>query len=259
MRLLTFILIALTTVLFGQWSPTPVKPVKVLFIGNSYIYYNDMPAMLAEMTASYQHYIQSESETPGGYSLKHQVSDGNALKKIQKGYWNFVVIQEQSEAPAAPIADVKANTFPFAKYLDSVVHVYNKNSKSIFYMTWGRKNGSTNFCNKWPDVCTYEGMDNLLAQRYTSMAKDNHAVLAPVGAVWKYIRKNYPKIELYDPDGSHPSEAGSYAAACTFATIIFKKDPTQIKFDSKLSAEDARNIRNATKKVVFDRMGDWYY
>jgi hypothetical protein len=258
MRALIFLLVISITVVFGRRSPTPVKPVRVLFIGNSYIYYNDMPVMLSKITASYKEYIQSESETPGGYTLKHQVSDGNALKKIQRGYWNFVVLQEQSEAPAAPIEDVKANTFPFARYLDSVAHTYNKGCKSIFYMTWGRKNGSS-LCNKWPGVCTYQGMDSLLAQRYTTMAKDNHAVLAPVGAVWKYLRKNHPKIELYDPDGSHPSEGGSYAAACTFATIIFKKDPTTIKFDSKLSASEAEQIRKATKKVVFDRLGQWYF
>ncbi len=262
MRLLIFFLLVASTTLFGQSAskkPTPVKPTRVLFIGNSYIYYNEMPEMLAKMTASYQEYIQSESETPGGYTLKHQVSDGNALKKIQKGYWHFIVLQEQSEAPAGPIADVKANTYPFAHYLDSVARQYNKNCKSIFYMTWGRKNGSTNFCNKWPGVCTYQGMDSLLAQRYTTMAKDNQGILAPVGAVWKYIRKNHPNIELYDPDGSHPSEAGSYAAACTFATIIFKRDPTQIKFDSKLSAEDAEKIRNATKRVVYDHLREWYF
>ncbi len=259
MKLLTLFLVVMSCALFGQSSPTPVKPVRVLFIGNSYIYYNDMPIMLEKMTASYQEYIQSESETPGGYTFKHQVSDGKALQKIQKGIWHYVVLQEQSEAPAAPINDVKVNTYPFARYLDSVAIKYNKGCKSIFYMTWGRKNGSTNFCNKWPDVCTYEGMDNLLAQRYTTMARDNHAILAPVGAVWKYIRKNYPKIELYDPDGSHPSEAGSYAAACTFATIIFKRDPMEIKFDSKLTAGEAEQIRVATKKVVFDRLGEWYF
>jgi hypothetical protein len=91
------------------------------------------------------------------------------------------------------------------------------------------------------------------------MARSNRAILSPVGAVWKYIRKYYPGIELYDPDGSHPSEAGSYAAACTFSTILFRKDPTKIKFNSKLPATHAEQIKIATRAVVFDHLGEWYY
>lgn len=72
-------------------------------------------------------------------------------------------------------------------------------------------------------MCTYAGMDSLLHLRYMMMAEDNHAVVSPVGAVWNYIRANFPLIELYSPDESHPSVAGSYAAACCFYTSIFRK------------------------------------
>ena len=54
------------------------------------------------------------------------------------------------------------------------------------------------------------------------MANDNKALLSPVGAVWKYLRNNNPGISLYQSDESHPTLAGSYAAACCFyALIIF--------------------------------------
>jgi hypothetical protein len=90
------------------------------------------------------------------------------------------------------------------------------------------------------------------------MAEANNAVISPVGAVWRYIRQNFPLIELYNADGSHPSEAGSYAAACCFYTAIFKKDPTQIPYNFTLNTSDAAQIKSAAKLVVFDSLSTWH-
>jgi hypothetical protein len=89
------------------------------------------------------------------------------------------------------------------------------------------------------------------------MADSNHAILSPVGEVWKYIRTNFPSIELYQSDESHPSIAGSYAAACSFYTALFRKDPTNITYNSTLSPEVAENIRTAAKLVVYDSLMKW--
>jgi len=98
----------------------------------------------------------------------------------------------------------------------------------------------------------------LLHLRYMMMAQDNNAEVSPVGAVWHYLRLNAPGIELYSADESHPSPAGSYAAACTFYTSMFRKSPVNITYDYTLSASDAAIIRNAVKAVVFDSLTHWY-
>jgi PKD repeat protein len=89
------------------------------------------------------------------------------------------------------------------------------------------------------------------------MAEMNEAVVSPVGAVWRYIREEHPLIELYSSDESHPSLAGSYAAACSFYTSIFRKDPENITYESGLNAIDAANIRSAVSVVVFDSIQNW--
>ncbi|MDP2385363.1 MAG: T9SS type A sorting domain-containing protein, partial [Bacteroidota bacterium] len=63
--------------------------------------------------------------------------------------------------------------------------------------------------------------------------------------------------ELYQSDESHPSLAGSYAAACCFYSSIFRTDPTQIKSDYGLNALEAVVIRNAVKTVFYDQMNNW--
>lgn len=90
------------------------------------------------------------------------------------------------------------------------------------------------------------------------MAENNNAIVSPVGAVWRYIRENYPSIELYQADESHPSVAGSYAAACCFYTTIFRKNPLLISNNYSLPASLAANIRQAVKTVVFDNLLNWH-
>jgi hypothetical protein len=101
-------------------------------------------------------------------------------------------------------------------------------------------------------------MDSLLNLRYRMMADSNNAIVSPVGAVWENIRQNFPLIDLYQADESHPSVAGSYAAACCFYTALFRKDPTLITFNSGLSATDAANIKNAAKLIVYDNLLNWH-
>ena len=124
-------------------------------------------------------------------------------------------------------------------------------------MTWGRKNGDASNCANFPPICTYNGMDSLLRLRYMTMADDNEAQVSPVGAVWRHIRTNFSTIELYQSDLSHPSLAGSYAAACTFYTVFFQKNPELISFNGGLSDTDAANIRSSVKTVVFDDLATW--
>jgi hypothetical protein len=195
--------------------------------------------------------------TPGGYRFMQHAVSAATHAKISDTTWNYVVVQAQSQEPSWPIAQVQAEVYPYATTLCDSIRSNNVCGMPVFYMTWGRKNGDASNCGFWPPVCTYEGMDSLLNERYQEMADDNNALVSPVGAVWNYIRSNYPGIELYNPDESHPSVAGSYAAACTFYTIIMRKDPTLITFDGGLPVSEAENIRMAAKMIGFNDLLNW--
>ena len=241
------------------------KTVKVLFVGNSYIYYNNLPQICVGIASSTGDVLVTESSTPGGYTFENHFADSNTIKKIRNGpsnyinprvkdNWDYVVLQEQSQLPSDSQSIVDRKVYSFAHFLDSTIHKNNDEAKTVFYMTWGRKNGDSSRCARLPLVCSYEGMDSLLATNYRTMAEKNNAILAPVGAVWKLLRKKYPTLELYNKDGSHPSEAGSYAAACCFYTVFFKKDPTSVKFNYTLDPAIASNIRKAVKQIVYDKL-----
>jgi len=243
--------------LIANYSIAQQQIKKVLFIGNSYTYVNDLPALLSSVAQSTGDSVIYDSNCIGGYTFQLHSTNATTLQKIAQGNFEFVVLQEQSQLPSFPISQVQSSVYPYAKTLDSLINVANPCTETVFYMTWGRKNGDASNCPNWPPICTYSGMDSLLRMRYEYMANANNALVSPVGAVWRYIRNNFPAIELYSADESHPSLAGSYAAACTFYSIVFRKDPTAITFSSTLDSTDAANIRNAAKLVAYDSLNFW--
>jgi len=230
---------------------------RVLFIGNSYTAVNNLPQVFKDMAASTGQVIITDESTPGGYTFQQHSTNATTLNKISAGNWDYVVLQEQSQYPSFPDAQVATEVFPYAHILDSLVKAQNPCAQTVFYMTWGRKNGDAMNCPGWPPVCTYLGMDSLLRLRYIQMAAANGGVVSPAGAVWRYLRATAPGIELYSGDESHPVMAGTYAAGCAFYAALLRKDPTEITYTGGLSATVANQIKAAAKTVAFDSLNFW--
>lgn len=245
--------------LFYIFSSTAQTTKRVLFIGNSYTSVNNLPSMISNMAVSTGDMLTFDSNTPGGYRLMNHASNSTTLNKINSNAWDYVVLQAQSQETSFSESQMASEVYPYAASLSNAVRANNECSQPMFYMTWGKENGDASNCNFIPWVCTYAGMDDVIRATYINMSQTNHAELAPVGAVWRYLRTNYPSIGLYSSDSSHPSVEGSYAAACAFYTMIFKKDPTLITWNSTLSESEATTIKLATKTIVFDQIASWDY
>ncbi len=234
---------------------------RVLFIGNSYTAVNNLPQLTADCALSIGFAgmpLEVASSTPGGTTFQMHTTNATSQNLINQGNWDYVVLQEQSQLPSFPDGQVAAECFPFATQLNNQILAVDSCTETVFYMTWGRQNGDASNCASWPPVCTYEGMDSLLNLRYRQMAIDNQAILSPVGALWKYIRTNYPEINLYAADGSHPSLEGTYAAACSMVSVIFRTDPTLITYSTTLDPVVAEKIRLAAQAVVFNNFAEWH-
>ncbi len=227
----------------------------VLFLGNSYTGVNNLPKIVSDIALSVGDTLIYDSNTPGGYTLLDHTTNATSQNKIAAGGWDYMVIQGQS----------RESILGYTGFKQGVNLLYNQfkqsNSCSVVmpYMTWGRENGDATFCSSFPVMCTYEGMDTTIRDRYLTVTEDINGEVSPVSVVWRYLRQNHPSIDLYQTDGSHPSAAGSYAAACCFYAAIFKKDPTLITYNFGLNAADAAAIKNAAKLIVYDSLSLWDY
>ena len=243
---------------FIQLVHAQEETTRVLFLGNSYTAQNNLPQLVRDCAASVGFEMTTGSNTPGGTTFQAHSQSSTSQALIQQGDWDFVVLQEQSQIPSFPLSQVESECFPFAETLNNQILEFNECAETIFYMTWGRENGDSQNCPNWPPVCTYEGMDDLLAERYMTMAQDNEAIVSPVGALWRQIRTNHPEIDLYSSDGSHPSAVGSYAAAVAFFVTIFRADPTTITYDFNLNSDITSIIKKEAKALIYDQQSQWF-
>jgi hypothetical protein len=249
------LVVAVLSLFIVAYSNAETK--RVLFIGNSYIYTNNLPQVLKDIALSNGDDVIFDNSTPGGHTFQQHSTNATTLSKIAQGNWDYIILQEQSQRPAFPISQVQTEVFPYAAYLDSLAKAQNPCATVMYYMTWGRKNGDASNCQFFPPLCTYAGMDSLLRLRYQMMADDNSSEISPVGPVWNYIRTSYPSIELYSSDESHPNSTGTYAAALSFYSAIFRKSPLNISFNSTVSSANAALIKEAVEAVFFQNMEQW--
>lgn len=241
---------ALSHIAFAQ------SHLNVLFIGNSYTHVNDLPSLIQQMAASGGDTLTHQSNTPGGCTFMQHCTN-TSMTLICQGGWDFVVLQEQSQYPSFPDSQIQRECLPYAKQLVDSIYANNPCAEPLFYMTWGRKYGDTLNSPYFPPLGTYNGMDSLLYLRYMTMKEDNDASVSPVGKVWHYIRDNYPSMELYQSDESHPSLIGSFAAACSFYAVMFRKDPTTVSYSSTLDSATAAIVKQVAKTVVYDSLSKW--
>lgn len=216
--------------------------IRVLFIGNSFTYYNKMPRMFRRIAEENRLPVAVASITKGGERLKGHLQNQRLLDTLRRGGWDYVVIQEQSTDPAMSTEFVAEKVYPYAHRLDSVVKAGSPGARTIYYMTWGHKDGFREKTPEYPTINTYDGMQRRLVTSYIEMAYQNGGLCAPVGLAWQSVRSERPDINLYAKDNYHPSKEGSYLAANTiFATIFSGR--TAVAYDAGLPADTAAYLR----------------
>lgn len=231
---------------------------KVLFIGNSQTFVNDVPNLVKQMASSVGDILDYEDSTFGSYSLDQHANNTQTMDKIKKGGWEYVVIQGSSGTPSLSEDYVAANVYPNYRRINDSIKKYNPCAKTVIYQTWGYKNGFPSQCASWPAVCTYEGMDDLLQTRFKTISEDIHAAISPVGKVWRRFRELQPTTNLYHADQYHASLHGSYLSAMTFYSLLFEKSPENINYNPGVLPSRIIVMKSIVKELVSDNLSDWF-
>jgi photosystem II stability/assembly factor-like uncharacterized protein/lysophospholipase L1-like esterase len=187
------------------------RPLRVLFIGNSYTYFNDLPGLVASLArgARPSRAVHTEMVAQPGASLRDHWLDGAALAAIRRTRWDAVVLQEQSMlgvmlVHGRPTVNDPDQFHAFGRRF--IREITAAGATPVLYLTWARR--------PTPDT------QDRLTRAYAALAAATGARLAPVGVAWQQARAQRPALELFDPDGTHPSPAGSYLAAATLLATI---------------------------------------
>jgi len=191
--------------------------VRILFIGNSYTYYNDLPEILEGLAASLGgRSVETRSMTPGGATLERHWDEGRARKAIAEGGWDWVVLQPQSTFGTGTVVSGLARIgspekfFRFARLFDAEIRQVG--ARTALYQFWPRR--------KAPNIDRQR-----LATAFLDLGEELGATVIPAGPAWLEALAEQPDLPLYDADGSHPAPAGSYLAACAAYAALLERSP----------------------------------
>ena len=123
----------------------------------------------------------------------------------------------------------------------------------ILFMTWAHRDGLPD--NGMPD---YESMQQSIDRGYLAIAAELLAPVAPVGIAWFVVRRQDPDIGLWQDDGSHPSTAGTYLAACVFYAAVFRQSPEGLAYTDGLSSDTASILQKAAAVNVLSNPAQWW-
>lgn len=228
---------------FAQEKP-PVQPIRVLFVGNSQIFYNDLPRMLerlAESAPADRRRVQAERALAGGASLESHWNKGDGKgtprAKIAEGGSDFVVIQE--------IYNGKPDSFTkHARLFHDLIRQHG--GKTILFST-------ASISTQYP-----KGFQ-VLHDMHIQVGQELKVPVAAAGQAWRTYWGQEPTVEvrlaLYAPDKAHPGQKGSYLYACVLYAAITGQSPVgltnqvQKPNEDTVSLAEAKRMQDAAWKV----------
>lgn len=174
------------------FQPAPA-PIRILFVGNSLTYQNDLPGMVCTLARAAGRPVVCESVAKPDVSLEDHWHSGEARKAIAAGGWDFVVLQQ---GPSA-LPESRRLLIDYTKRFDG--EIKKAGARTALYMVWPSR-------QRRGDM---EGV----SQSYRAAAKGVDAMLLPVGDAWRQAWAIDRNLPLYAADDFHPSGSGTYLAA----------------------------------------------
>lgn len=209
---------------------TYAAPLRILWIGNSYTYVNELPKIIAQLADSskLERRPAITGILKGGETLKGHWANP-ALQAALAEKWDVVVLQEQSTTPiTAP-----DSMFKYGKLLGDAAQKIG--ARVVLYVSWPQK--------------TRPAAEDTIVAAYRRLGDATHATLALAGRAWLDVIAQDPSVELYQNDGSHPDPQGSYIAACVFYEVLFGKSPVGLPAIGVTAAE-AKRAQEAAHRVL---------
>jgi hypothetical protein len=199
---------------------------RVLFIGNSYIFYNNLPQMVSLLSDSLNTKLICKKSTYGGSTLGDHWNSRKGLRTreiLEKEKFDIVIIQDNSMWPLEHADSVSM----FGKLFCDLIK--SKNATPYIYNTWSRE----------ATPQTQPAINKV----YETLALETQSVLVPVGSIWAEAKIQKPATQLYFTDGSHPSPLGTFLIALCFVKKITGVLPTKYATVYNYPAIDNESIR----------------
>ncbi len=220
---------------------------RILFVGNSHTFYNNLPGTFVNIAHSLGHKSDVYELAQGYYTLEQYANPedeaGALLDKTVSGKkWDFVILQENTSVVLSDSVDEKM--YPYARVLDEKVK--SAGGQTAFLMTWAPKDGLKEGFKTY----SREQLQSTMAENYMTITNELNGLLIPAGISFMRCMEEYPEVELWAPDGYHPSPEGTYLAACTAYALVYQESPENCLYIGELDIELAHKLQKIAAELV---------
>ena len=203
-------------------------PKRILFIGNSATYVNDIPGTLSRLAKKAGYELECESVVKGGAMLSTHANPetalgASALEAIKKGF-DTVILQDNGNCISTE--ERRAASARACKSLASAVKETGAQVAIYFRPPYGYDN-----CGYDP-IAQCEEFD----RHFGEIAESIGAISIHVNRAFAYAIKN-TDVRLWGPDNGHTSEQGAYLAVCVFFAALFGTSPSVLDYNGLPEAE----------------------
>jgi hypothetical protein len=204
---------------------------RVLFIGNSLTYVNDLPAMIEAVAAQagLKGRITCRAVALPGFSLEDHWNDGRALRALQQERWTLAVLQQGPTTLPESEASLRTYAKKFA---------FEASARGTKVALYG----------VWPPLSRIGSFDRVAAS-YSHAAADVSGAVVPVGEGWRAAWRRDPSLLLYGADNFHPSPLGTYLAALMFFEHLTGRSPIGLPGPSRSKDRALRDVHVAPAQL----------
>ena len=204
---------------------------RVLFIGNSFTYVNDLPRIVTAMSrADGGPTFECRMVAFPGYSLEDHWRKGDARRAISDGPWDFVVLQQGPSSTD----EGREILVEYARRFAPLIR--KAGATPAFYMVWPASVRTQDFTGA--------------EESYRQAARVVQGILLPAGEAWERSLRRDPSVALYGPDGLHPSPEGSYLAALVVYGGLSKRPIASMPAALSLGGEGKLEIPDRDAAVL---------
>jgi hypothetical protein len=202
------------------------EALRILFVGNSLTYSNDLPGMLQQLATADGLTLEPADVSQGGYALEDHWVDADSRAALDEEQWDVVILQQ---GPSS-LPESRENLVTWARTWADAVRA--RDATPALYMVW-------------PERARLNVLDDVILS-YRTAAEEADAELYAAGEAWRAAWDANPDLPLYGPDDFHPSVMGTYLAALTIYRGITGRAPPSLG-GLGISAEDDAILQAAAR------------
>ena len=200
-------------------SSAQTDTARILFVGNSFTYFFNLPQVVSAMALSQDTVLITRQSTVGGSNLEQHWKGEKGTKTralLEEGDWDYVVFNNHSLSAI----ETPESFMTYGKKFADLVR--EKGAEPIFMMTWAYESNPL--------------MQPKITEMYQKLAAETNSNYVPAGPIFAEARKWRPDLSLFFDD-KHPSSNGTYLLGLTFYKFFTGKSTADIP--KRLTTKDA--------------------